>query len=111
MYLVAIGGVIGSLFRYLLSEIFPNNGAGTLWANLIGVANATLAVEYCKIDQRETVKNFLLPGFCGGLTTFSSAIMLSENYGYAYLFETLFASFLVISFFAPIAKSRFRAKS
>lgn len=111
MYLVALGGVIGSLLRYLLGEIFPSNNDGTLWANLLGVAIATIAVEYCKVDQRVNVKNFLLPGFCGGLTTFSSAILLSDQYGYAYLFETLLASFLVISLFAPIAKSRFRTKA
>jgi CrcB protein len=111
MLFVALGGVVGSLFRYLLSEIFPNNGDGTLWANLIGVTVATIAVEYCKLDTRIKVRNFLLPGFCGGLTTFSSAILLGDQFGYSYLIETLLSSFLVISFFAPIAKSRFRTKS
>lgn len=111
MVWVAIGGVIGSLFRYLLNEVIGSDNNGVLVANLVGISVAVIAIEYCKIDQRTSVRNFLVPGFCGGLTTFSSAMLLSEQTGYAYLFETVGLSFLTIAFFVPIARRMFRVKS
>ena len=35
--LVSVGGIAGTLSRFGLGEIFPNDRAGTLAANLIGV--------------------------------------------------------------------------
>ena len=110
MYLVAIGGVIGSLFRYLLNEILGSDATGVMIANLIGVAVAGAAMVYFKNRPNEQVKNLLVPGFCGGLTTFSSAMLLSDKYGYAYLFETVALSFLVISFVVPTMQNRFGKK-
>jgi CrcB protein len=106
MIWVAIGGVIGSVFRYLLNELFGSDKTGVLIANQIGVAVASFAVFYFLNNKNEDLRNFVIPGFCGGLTTFSSVMLLSNEYGFAYIYENLGLSFLVISFVVPIARSR-----
>jgi CrcB protein len=103
---VAIGGVIGSVFRYLLNELFGSDKTGVLIANQIGVAVASFAVIHFVNNKNENLRNFVIPGFCGGLTTFSSVMLLSNEYGFAYIYENLGLSFLVISFMVPIARSR-----
>lgn len=107
MLMVAIGGVIGSLFRYLLSEIFGSDQYGILAANTIGVAVAGFAVVYCANHPNQYLRHLILPGFCGGLTTFSSAMLLTENVGILYLIETLALSALVIAVAIPIARKIF----
>ena len=107
MLMVAIGGVIGSLFRYLLSEIFGSDQYGILAANTIGVAVAGFAVVYCTNHPNQNLRHLILPGFCGGLTTFSSAMLLTENVGILYLIETLALSALVIAVAIPIARKIF----
>lgn len=106
MIWVAIGGVAGSLFRYLLNEIFGSDQTGVLIANQIGVAVAGFAVVYFLHNKNQNLRHFVLPGFCGGLTTFSSVMLLSDEYGLAYIFQNLFISLVVISFVIPIARSR-----
>ena len=106
MFWVAAGGVIGSLFRYILNELFGSDKSGVLVANQIGVAVASYAVVYFLNQENINLKNFVIPGFCGGLTTFSSVMLLSEEFGYAYILENIFLSALVISFFYPLAKGR-----
>lgn len=103
---VAIGGVLGSLFRYILNEFFGSDKTGVLLANQIGVAIAGFAVIYFTKNQNAALKNFVVPGFCGGLTTFSSVMLLSNEYGFAYILENLFLSLLVISFVIPLARSK-----
>ena len=107
MYLVAIGGVIGSLLRYALGEIFPNHGAGTLWANLLGVAIATHAIVYCERRGNANLRNLLIPGFCGGLTTFSALMLATHQFGYWYLLGTVVASFSFALILVPLARQAF----
>lgn len=107
MALVAIGGVIGSLFRYLLNELLGSDKYGILAANVIGVAVAGFAVVYCANNANQKLRHFLLPGFCGGLTTFSSAMLLTNQFGYFYLLETLVLSFAVVMATIPIARRIF----
>jgi CrcB protein len=106
MIWVAAGGVVGSLFRYLLNELFSSDKTGVLIANQIGVAVAGFAAVYFVRNQNINLRHFVLPGFCGGLTTFSSVMLLSNEYGFAYILENLFISMLVISFVIPLARSR-----
>lgn len=107
MLMVAIGGVIGSLFRYLLNELLGSDQYGVLAANVIGVAVAAFVVVYCTNHPSANLRHLLLPGFCGGLTTFSSAILLTEQVGFIYLMETLALSALVITVAIPIARKIF----
>ena len=106
MILVAAGGVVGSLFRYILDELFGSDKTGVLIANQVGVAIASYAAIYFLKNQNQNLRNFLVPGFCGGLTTFSSVMLLSDEFGYAYILENLFMSLIVVSFVVPMARSR-----
>jgi len=106
MIWVAAGGVVGSLFRYILNELLGSDKIGVLIANQIGVAVAGFAVVYFLENQNANLRHFILPGFCGGLTTFSSVMLLSNEYGFSYLFENLAISAIVIAFVIPLARNR-----
>lgn len=106
MIWVAAGGVAGSLLRYILNELFGSDKTGVLIANQIGVAVAGYAAIYFVTNQNQNLRNFMVPGFCGGLTTFSSVMLLSNEFGFAYILENLFISMLVISFVIPLARSK-----
>ena len=107
MFLVAIGGIVGSLSRYLLNEILGLDQYGILAANVIGVAIAGFAMVYISNNDNKNLRHFLLPGFCGGLTTFSSVMLLTQKLSAIYLAETLILSFLVIAVTVPIARRIF----
>ena len=106
MLFVALGGVVGSLFRYVLNELFGSDKNGVLIANQVGVAFASYAAIYFIKHTNQNLRSFVIPGFCGGLTTFSSVMLLSNEFGNAYILENLFLSALVISFVYPLARSR-----
>jgi fluoride exporter len=74
---VAIGGALGALLRWMLSAwlnaSFPALPPGTLLSNLIGgyivgIAIAAFATSTLPLEWRL----FVITGFCGGLTTFST---------------------------------------
>ena len=80
---VALGGALGSVARYLVSEwtreasdtVFP---LGTLLVNVIGCLLIGLfngIAERCGMGGM--AKTFLTVGFCGGFTTFST--FMNEN--------------------------------
>ena len=102
--LVAVGGMIGSVFRFLsvslivslLPFTFP---FGTFLVNVIGCfimgASVGLAERYIWIH--DDWRMFLTAGFCGGFTTFSAfafenvELLLDKNYG-------TFAAYTIASF-------------
>ena len=74
---VSIGAALGALLRWALSEwlnaSFPAIPPGTLLSNLIGgyivgIAIAAFATSTLPPEWRL----FMITGFCGGLTTFST---------------------------------------
>jgi CrcB protein len=74
---VSLGASLGALLRLALSEslnaTFPAIPPGTLLSNLIGgyiigIAIAVFATSNLPIEWRL----FVITGFCGGLTTFST---------------------------------------
>ncbi|CAB4531912.1 unannotated protein [freshwater metagenome] len=106
--LVSFGGVLGSLTRWSLSLVIPQSGNGTLAANLLGVA---LAMFFMVLMERKGItelRYFLLPGFCGGLSTFSAvtfeAIAPGEA-GLKYLFINILASLVTAHFALRISRS------
>ncbi len=71
--LVGLGGAAGSILRYLcqrsLNVKFPY---GTLMVNIIGCLLIGLLMGFFGRQSEESKKLFLVTGFCGGFTTFSS---------------------------------------
>ena len=74
---ISLGAALGALLRYVLSTwlnaSFPSIPPGTLLSNLIGgylvgVAIALFATSTLPLEWRL----FVITGFCGGLTTFST---------------------------------------
>ncbi len=96
MVAVAAGGVAGCLLRWLLSlmfnRYFPTIPPGTLAANLVGgyVIGAAFALFSSHPGLPIEWRLFLMTGFCGGLTTFSTfsievvLLMQSGRLGWAF---------------------------
>ncbi len=75
---VAVGAALGALLRWWLSArlnaLFPTIPPGTLAANLIGayVIGAGIAFFAGYPAMPAEWRLFIVTGFCGGLTTFST---------------------------------------
>lgn len=82
--LVAIGGGLGSVFRFLANIVVAKNMPGklhyaTFTVNIIGCFLIGFLIGYLsKQSESENLKLLLLTGFCGGFTTFSTFGL--ENY-------------------------------
>lgn len=76
--LVFIGGGLGSLLRYLLGWSFQKSNfslpMGTLVANVLACTLFGVALWFARLKgwTEAPFKLFLLTGFCGGLSTFST---------------------------------------
>ncbi|GAB4336113.1 MAG: fluoride efflux transporter CrcB [Flammeovirgaceae bacterium] len=99
-FLVFLGGGLGSVLRFLLSRmimtkyptVFP---WGTWWINFIGSFLIGLIFAYSsKSPHIQSYKLFLISGFCGGFTTFSTFSLDNWNlytkgeYLYAIFYST-----------------------
>ncbi len=94
---VGVGAALGAWLRWMLNmglnTVLPNLALGTLASNLIGGYLIGVAVEY--FFQQGTVplelRLFVITGFLGGLTTFSSfsaeaaELLMRAQYGWALL--------------------------
>ncbi|MGI3902530.1 MAG: fluoride efflux transporter CrcB [Janthinobacterium lividum] len=78
--LVALGGALGTVARYLLAlAALPISGSlpwGTILINIFGSFVigffGTLTLSHGRYPVSETLRLFVLVGICGGFTTFSS---------------------------------------
>lgn len=76
--LVALGGALGSLLRYGFTLLFPWNQEGFPWATFLsnGLASLILGLFAGLLLQKfadlTALRYFVLIGFCGGFSTFSS---------------------------------------
>jgi CrcB protein len=78
--LITVGGVIGSLLRWLVNVLVPMTAAGLPWptfiANATGcfviglVSTGTTSNGYWPLGVRTRL--FIMTGICGGYTTFSA---------------------------------------
>lgn len=80
--MVAFGGALGSVCRYLLSMVVTNNAhgmsfpLGTFAVNILGCFLIGLLSQMSFAGSiSDTTKLLLVTGFCGGFTTFSSYMM------------------------------------
>ena len=75
---ISLGAALGALLRWQLgarlNSVFPSLPPGTLVANLIGGYIIGLAIAYFAYapDISPAWRLFIITGFCGGLTTFST---------------------------------------
>ncbi len=77
--MVFLGGGLGSVLRYFLSSVvytpvcvgrFPFR---TFLVNMVGcLAIGIFSGLFVSMPARSELKNFLVAGFCGGFTTFST---------------------------------------
>ncbi|MFY7937261.1 MAG: fluoride efflux transporter CrcB [Flavobacterium sp.] len=101
IFLVLLGGGIGSVARYLLSYFLTKNNTtqfpwATFIANALGCLLIGLLFGYIQKNnlQNETFKLLLITGFCGGFTTFSTfsleniQFIQNQNYNFAILYTT-----------------------
>ena len=105
---IALGGAAGALGRYAVSRLFTDmihassQPLATMAVNVIGcgamgfVAGLALAGS---VQMSEPMRAFLMVGFLGALTTFSSfsldAFRLAEKGGYGVAFLYIAASVLL----------------
>jgi CrcB protein len=81
-----IGGSIGTISRYLLGGLvyrFSGTGFpyGTLAVNLSGclILGFLIALSETKFVLSSQLRTFLMIGFCGAFTTFSTLIFETDN--------------------------------
>jgi CrcB protein len=105
--LVSIGGVAGTLVRFVLSMVIENDRNGTLAANLIGVALATALLVLMERRGITELRHLLLPGFCAGLTTFSAVTAESlkpAEGGLLFLAGNVILSLIIVAIVLPLAR-------
>lgn len=102
---VAIGGALGSLVRYLT---LPKGDEIALFAvNIAGVVVA--GVVAFRFTKNELLKTALIPGFAGGLTTFSSVAVLHAQQNsitaITYFYIMILVSLMALYLLKPRVKS------
>ena len=95
LILIASGGALGALSRFLLSnfvKIFFNNSLyGTFCINILGsfFIGYLISLGYAKNISENLIKYFLIIGFLGSFTTFSAfsieSVSLIESNKYSLL--------------------------
>lgn len=113
--LIGTGSFIGGIFRYLTSVTIQDKISGTFpfgifWVNIIGCFIVGILFSLSEKGNLDyTWRLFLVTGFCGGFTTFSSfsidtlSLLRDGQYlpGFLYLAGTVFSG--LIATFAGIA--------
>ena len=77
LFAIALGSVLGGWLRWYvglkLNHIYPNIPMGTVCVNWVGGFLIGFAIAYFAQSQLSAnYKLFIITGFCGGLTTFST---------------------------------------
>ena len=120
IFLVVLGGVVGSTLRYFISEIYINSckdivgyigkfPISTFTVNIIGSFFAGIVYFFIISTTNDTssnLKHFVLIGILGSFTTFSSfsldsfRLLNSNNYTLFFIYIFLSVLFSILFFFA-----------
>jgi CrcB protein len=114
LVLVSVGGVAGTLSRYGVGEIFPDDRQGTLIANVAGVALASALLVLMERRGISQLRLLLLPGFCAGFTTFSAVTAHSLepiDGGALFLAQNIFLSLIAVIVVLPLARKLIPVRS
>ena len=118
LFWIAIGGAFGSIVRYSLSLAFPLEAGqfpkSTFLSNVIAsiLVGIIAGLLISKFNDEHWLKYFLLIGFCGGFSTFSSYALeiykmnLSGTYflAFTYAIGSVLASVIAVFFGFWISK-------
>jgi CrcB protein len=107
LLLVAVGGVAGTLVRFGLSVVIPDDRTGTLAANLIGVALASALLVLMERRGVTELRHLLLPGFCAGMTTFSAVtvqVVEPASGGALFLAQNILLCLLIVVLVLPLSR-------
>lgn len=98
LFLVFVGGGIGSIIRYGISEFVRANFKhsfpwATLCSNLLSCLVLAITIGFFsqKLNENPSLRGFILIGICGGFSTFSTfsyetvELIKSGNFMYAVL--------------------------
>ena len=101
LLVVAAGGVVGSLIRYLL--VAKSDEIGIFLINLLGVTIAGLFA--LRLKPTELSRLFWIPGFAGAMTTFSSVALIhsqrSDIEAIIYFYTMVLFSLLILWLINP----------
>jgi fluoride exporter len=75
LFWIGLGGALGSILRALIAVTVKSNFPwGTLLANFVGclIIGLVIGHESVTADWAHHTRGFVVVGFCGGFTTFST---------------------------------------
>jgi fluoride exporter len=116
--LIAVGGAIGSLLRYVIGRAVQGMSAsgfpiGTMVVNIAGCfLIGILLRQFLNLQVSAELRAFLIVGFCGGFTTFSTfsgetvGLIEGGEYARAATYVILSVALCLASTFAGIASVR-----
>jgi CrcB protein len=116
--LIAVGGAAGSLLRYLVGGAVQRTSAsgfpvGTMFVNVSGCfLIGILLRQFLNMQVSPELRAFLIVGFCGGFTTFSTfsaetlGLIEGGEYGRATGYVILSVSLCLTATFAGMTAMR-----
>ncbi|MDQ0229527.1 fluoride efflux transporter FluC [Metabacillus malikii] len=112
--LVAIGGALGSFFRYVLSITLHLEVASTLVVNIFGSFLLGFITIYLNEPEQRWRKLMIGTGFCGGFTTMSTFSLdvtkLPVNLAISYMIATICGG-IAVAFSGMIVAVRLNARN
>jgi CrcB protein len=115
---IALGGALGSVLRYTLGGVVQRFSArgfpvGTLAVNVLGCLIIGILLQRFMHEQTHPVaRAFLIVGFCGGFTTFSTfssetiGLLLGGEMGRATIYVLLSVSLCLAATWAGMTMAK-----
>ena len=119
LLLVASGGAIGAICRFLIGNLFQlffsSSIYGTLIVNIIGsfLIGYLISLGYYKNLSEEIIKYFLIIGFLGSFTTFSAFsyetldLIVSRKIAMSFFYISISVFICIISAYLGMSFNKF----